>query len=225
MRCTSSVRPSSLTFHIFDFFSETSERNSTKLDKKQDLNVLYQVCVFRSEQKNKMALLASDWLRHFDFYSQITEQNSTKIDMKQISTKFVFSGPIGKTRWSSRPLISRDILTSSLKQLNGIRRNLRGSKIFMSFHVIYQVCVILLVGWLVALRMYVALAVFQPYRDLEAGDNQSLKIQVARPGIEPRTSCSASQELINSTTAAPLWFSDRSEKQDCHPGLWLAEKF
>ena len=40
-----SVRPS-LTFHIFDFFSETAEQNSTKLDRKQDLNVLYQVCVF-----------------------------------------------------------------------------------------------------------------------------------------------------------------------------------
>ena len=32
-----------------------------------------------------------------------------------------------------------------------------------------------LVGWLVVLRIYVALAVFQPYSDLEAGDNQSLK--------------------------------------------------
>ena len=32
-------------------------------------------------------------------------------------------------------------------------------------------------GWLVALRIYVALAVFQPYRDLEAGDNQSLKFK------------------------------------------------
>ena len=30
------------------------------------------------------------------------------------------------------------------------------------------------VGWLVVLRIYVALAVFQPYRDLEAGHNQSL---------------------------------------------------
>ena len=28
-------------------------------------------------------------------------------------------------------------------------------------------------GWLVVLRIYFALAVFQPYRDLEAGDNQS----------------------------------------------------
>ena len=69
MRCPSSVRPSSvrpsLTFHIFDFSSETTEHNSTKLDRKQDLNVLYQVCVFRADQKKKMAALASDWLRHF----------------------------------------------------------------------------------------------------------------------------------------------------------------
>ena len=43
-----------------------------------------------------------------------------------------------------------------------------------------------------------------PYRDLEVGDNQSLKIQVARPGIEPRSSCSASQELNHSATAAPI---------------------
>ena len=37
----------------------------TKLDKKQDLNVLYQICVFPADRKNKMAALASDWLRHF----------------------------------------------------------------------------------------------------------------------------------------------------------------
>ena len=50
---------------IFDFSSETAERNSRKLDRKQDLNVLYQVCVFRADRKNKIAALASDWLRHF----------------------------------------------------------------------------------------------------------------------------------------------------------------
>ena len=47
---------------IFDFSSEIAERDSTKHDKKQDLNVLYQVCVFR---KNKMAAPASDWHRLF----------------------------------------------------------------------------------------------------------------------------------------------------------------
>ena len=56
--------------------------------------------------------------------------------------------------------------------------------------------------WLV-LRINVDLAIFQPYLDLEAGDNRSLKIQVARQGIEPRSSCSASQELNHSATAAP----------------------
>ena len=58
-------------------------------------------------------------------------------------------------------------------------------------------------SWLVDLMINVDLAIFQPYLDLEAGDNQSLKIQVARPGIEPRSSCSASQELNHSATAAP----------------------
>ena len=36
-----------------------------KLYRKQDLNVLYQVCVFWADRKNKMAALASDWLRYF----------------------------------------------------------------------------------------------------------------------------------------------------------------
>ena len=50
---------------IFHFSSETTEQNTTNLGRKQDLNVLYQVCVFRADRKNKMAVLASDWPRHF----------------------------------------------------------------------------------------------------------------------------------------------------------------
>ena len=48
----SAVRLSSLTFHIFNFSSKTAEQNSMKLDRKQDLNVLYQVCVFLADRKN-----------------------------------------------------------------------------------------------------------------------------------------------------------------------------
>ena len=60
------------------------------------------------------------------------------------------------------------------------------------------------VGWLVGcFRINVDLAIFQSYLDLESGDNQPLKIQVAMPVIEPRSSCSASQELNQSATAAP----------------------
>ena len=64
---------------IFDFSSETTEWNSMKLDKKQDLNALYQVCVFRADRKNKMAALASDWPRHFRLllWNRWTEFNET----------------------------------------------------------------------------------------------------------------------------------------------------
>ena len=64
---------------IFDFFAKTAERNSTKLDGKEDLNVLYQVCVFWADRKNKMAALASDWLRHFRLllWNRWTEFNET----------------------------------------------------------------------------------------------------------------------------------------------------
>ena len=68
---------------ILDFSSETTEGNSTKLDRKQDLNVLYQVCVFRADPKNKMAALASDWRDIFDFSSETAERNSTKLNKKQ----------------------------------------------------------------------------------------------------------------------------------------------
>ena len=44
-----------ICFDIFNFSSKTAERNSTKLDRKQDRNVLHQVCVFLADWKNKMA--------------------------------------------------------------------------------------------------------------------------------------------------------------------------
>ena len=76
--------------------------------------------------------------------------------------------------------------------------------IFCSYVCCHKVLRQRLVGWLVVLRIYVDLAIFQPYFDLEAGENQSLTIRVARPGIEPWSSCSASQELNHSATATPF---------------------
>ena len=66
-------------WEMFDFSSESAERNSTKLYRKQDLNVLYQVCVFFwADRKNKMVTLASDWLRHFRLlWNRLMEFNET----------------------------------------------------------------------------------------------------------------------------------------------------
>ena len=162
---------------IFDFSSETAERNSTKLDRKQDLNVLYQVCVFQADLNNKMAALASDWLRHFRLllwncrteFNEIWQEAESQrplpslcfsgrsekqdgrpglwlaetfstsplkplngIQRNLTGSKFVFFGPIGKTRWPPWSWLAETFSTSPLKPQNGIQRNLTGSKISMS---------------------------------------------------------------------------------------------
>ena len=68
---------------IFNFSSETAERNSTKLDRKQDLKALYQVCVFGSIGKTRWLPWPPIGRDIFDFSSETTERNSTKFDRKQ----------------------------------------------------------------------------------------------------------------------------------------------
>ena len=75
---------------IFDFSSETSERNSAKHERKQDHNVLCQVWVFFGPiGKTRW----SPWLLIgwdiFDF-SETAEQNSTKLDRKQDLNVFIY---------------------------------------------------------------------------------------------------------------------------------------
>ena len=69
---------------ICDFFSETAEWNSTKLDRRQILNILYQGCVFsgRSEKQDGRPDL---WFTEdiFNFSTETAEQNSMKLNRKQ----------------------------------------------------------------------------------------------------------------------------------------------
>ena len=129
------VRPS-LTFHIFDFSSETAEWNSTKLDTKQDLNVLYQVFVFRANRKIKMAALASDWLRHFRLllWNPWTEFNKTwqEARSQRPLPSLCFWGRSEKQDGRPGLWLAETFSTSPLKLLNGIQRHLTGSKISMS---------------------------------------------------------------------------------------------
>ena len=128
------VRPS-LTFHIFDLISETTERNSTKLDRKQDLNVLYQVCVLQADRKNKMAFSASDWLIHFRLllWNPLMEFNETWQEARSNRPlpSLCFSGHSEKQN-GLPGLWLAETFSTSLELLNGIQRNLIGSKISTS---------------------------------------------------------------------------------------------
>ena len=130
-----SVRPSSLTFHIFDFFSETTDWNLTKLYMKVDLNVLYQVCVFRVDRKNKMAALPSNWLRHFRLlWNRRREFNETwqEARSQRPLPSLCFSGRSEKQDGRPGLWLAETFSTSPLKPLNRIQRNLTGSKISTS---------------------------------------------------------------------------------------------
>ena len=100
-RCPSSVVSPSLTFHNFDFSSETVERDPPKLDTKQDSTSSAKF-FFRADWKTKMVSLTSDWQRRF-LTSPLKllngiEQNLTESKILTSFTNFVFLGLIGKSR-------------------------------------------------------------------------------------------------------------------------------
>ena len=116
------VRPC-LTFHIFDFSSEIAEQNSPKLDRKQDLNVLDQVCVFGPIWKTKWPPQPLIGWYTFGFFSETAEQNSSKLDRKQdlivLYHVCVFSGRSDKQDDCPGLWLVETFSTSPLKPLNG----------------------------------------------------------------------------------------------------------
>ena len=121
---------------IFDFSSEIAEQNSKKLNRKQDLKVFYQVCVFRADRKNKMAALASDWLRHFRLLlrNRWTEFKETWQEARSQGPlpSLCFSGQSEKQDNCPGLWLVEAFSTSTLKPLHGIQRNLTRSKISAS---------------------------------------------------------------------------------------------
>ena len=104
-----------------------------KLDTKQDLNTLYQVCVFQADRKNKMGALASDWPRHFRLFlwNRWTEFNETwqEARSERPLPSLCFSGRPEKQDGRPGLWLAETFSNSPLKPLNGIQRNLTGSKI------------------------------------------------------------------------------------------------
>ena len=263
MRCPSSVRPSvrrpsSLTFHIFDFSSETTEQNLMKLYRKVDLNVLYQVCVFRADRKNKMAALASDWLRHFRLllWNRLTEFNETwqEARSQRPLPSLCFWGWSEKQDGRPGLWLAETFSTSSLKPLNGIQRNLTGSKIsmastkFVFFRRIGKTRWPLwpLIGW----NIFDFFSETAERNSMKLDRKQDLNVLyqvcVFRADRKNKMAALASDWLrhfqlllwncwteFNDTwhearsqhPLPSLCFSGWSEKQDGRPGLWLAETF
>ena len=107
-----------------------------KLDRKQDLNVLYKVCVFRADQKNKNGRPGL-WLAEPFSTSPKKPLNGIqrKLSGSKISTsstKFVFLGRSEEQDGRPDLWLVETFSTSPLKPLNGIQRNLTGSKISTS---------------------------------------------------------------------------------------------
>ena len=127
-----SVRPS-LNFHTSDY-SDTAEQNSRNLDRKQDINILYQVCVFRADWK-KQDGHPGLWLRHFRLLlcNRWMEFNKT---WQVARSQRPLSNLCVSGRWEKqdgRPgLWLADTFSTSLKSLNGIQRNLTRSNISTS---------------------------------------------------------------------------------------------
>ena len=101
------------------------------LDRKQNLNVLYQVCVFHANQKNKMAAQPLIGWDIFEFSSETAERNLMKFDRKQnlnILYQVFFSGQSEKQDGSPSLWLAKTFLTSPLKLLNRILLNLTDRK-------------------------------------------------------------------------------------------------
>ena len=198
---------------IFDFSSETAEQNSTKLDRKQDLNhvnVLYQVCVFQADRKNKMAALASDWLRHFQLllWNRWMEFDKTwqEARSQRPLPSLCFLGRLEKQDGRPGLWLAETFWTSPLKPLNGIRRNLTGSKISTSFTKF-------MFFWVNQKNKMATLASDWP---------RHYRLLLWRQWMEFNETW---QEARSQCPLPSSCFSGRSEKQDDRPGLWLAETF
>ena len=241
---------------IFDFSSERAEWNSTKLDRKQGLNVLHQVCVFGPirKQDGRPGL----WLAETFFTSPLKplkgiQRNLTGRKITTTSTKFVFFGPIGKTRWPPWSLIGWDIFDFSSETVEWNSTKLDRKQ---DHKVRYQVCVFQadrktrcspwpVIGWDIFNFSKTAEG-NSTKLDSKVDHNVLYQVCVFRVDRKNKMAALVSdwlrhfrlllwngwmefketwQEARSQRPLPSLWFLGWSEKQDGRPGLWLAETF
>ena len=195
---------------IFDFSSETAERNSTKLDRKQDLNAPLPSLCFLGRSENKTAALSSDWLRHFRLllwngWTGI-QRNLTGSKLSMPSTTFVFSGKSGKNKMAA---LAYDWLRHFRLLLWNCERNLTKLDRKQDLNALYQVCV-----FQVDRKNKMAALAYDLLRHFQ--------LFLWNRWIEFNKTW---QEARSPHPLPGLRFSGWSEKQDSRPVLWLAETF
>ena len=127
--------------HLTSPHLTSTKRNSTKLDRKHDLNILKQVCVFWADHKNNMAAMSSDWLRHFQLlWNRLTEFHETWQEARSQCSlpKLCCLGRSKKRRWPPQSLIDWCIFdfSSQTAQWNSTKLDRK-----QDLNVLYQVCV------------------------------------------------------------------------------------
>ena len=117
---------------IFNFFSVTAGRNSTKLDRKQDLSVLYHVWIFRAHRKTRwppwplIGWDIFDWYLLWNCWKEFNETWQESISQRPLPS-LRFSGWSEKQNGRPDLWLTETFQTSPLQPLNGIQRNLKGS--------------------------------------------------------------------------------------------------
>ena len=154
-----------------------------------------------------MAVLASDWLRHFRLllWNRWTEFNETwqEARSQRPLPSLCFSGRSEKQDGPPGLWLAETFSTSALKPLNGIQRNLTGSKIsrsstkFVFFGLIGKTRWL---PWPLDWLRHFGLLLWNRWTEFN----------------ETR------QEARSQRPLTSLCFSGWSQKQDGHPGLWLA---
>ena len=197
----SAIHPS-LTFHISNF-SETAERNSTKLDRKQDLNVFYQVCVFLADRKNKMAALASDWLRQFRLllWTEFKETWQEARSQRPLPS-LCFSGRWEKQDGRPGLWLAETFSTSPLKPLNQFNETWQKAR---SQCPLPSLC-------------FSGRSEKQDWPDWP----RHFRLLLWNRWMEFNETW---QEARSQRPLPSLCFSGQSEKQDGRSGFWLAETF
>ena len=103
-----------------------------KLDRKQDLNVLFQSCVFGPIGKTRWPPWPLIGWDIFDFSSETADRNSTKLNREQdlnvLYKVCVFRADRKKQGGRPDIWLAETFSTSPLKPQNGSQQNLTGSK-------------------------------------------------------------------------------------------------